>query len=231
MVGKSRKAKTAIDKAKQLDHKLLQEAVTVTLNEQITSLAAAGQPNHKNPIMTNKEREETIQLDCETISQEPIPIMFNKEITVVTACEQIHMHAIETSSLETKKEREESVQFDCNKIQLPAPSWKKEQVPNTECVHYFEMLVKENGIVIPKTATVDFKNRKMKATINSRELPLLDEQERSFTSILEVEAFLRKLHAGKICPGIIHNPEKHRKQETSLVRNGEIIEGVWRAKK
>lgn len=220
-----KKAEKDIDKAMQFNQ-LLQEAVTTTSNEEITSLAA-GLQNHKNPIETNKEIEENIELDCD-ISEEPIPITFNEE---VTAGDQTHMDAIETSTLETNKEIEECVQLDYTKIQLPAPSWKKEQVLNTECVHYYEVLVKQKSIAIQKTLTVDFINRKMKATVISRELSVLDEQEKSFTSILEVESVLSKLHAGKICPGIIHNPNKHRKQETSLVRNGEIIDGVWRAKK
>jgi hypothetical protein len=225
-VGNPRKADKDIDKAKQFDNQILQEAFTITSNEEITCLAS-GKQNHKNIIETIQEIEETIELDCD-LSQEPIPITFQKE---VTAGEQIHMHAIETSTLETNKELEECLQLDYTKIQLPAPSWKKEQVLNTECVHYYEVLVKKYSIAIQKTLTVDFKTRKMKATIITRELSVLDEQEMSFTSVLEVEAFLCKLHAGKICPGIVHNPEKHRKKQTSLVRNGEIIYGVWRAKK
>ncbi|KAK4027715.1 hypothetical protein OUZ56_016763 [Daphnia magna] len=137
--GNSVRKEKSIKQAKQT-HQITQESIPVTLNKG-KFVAAVGQ-NHMNPIELNNEREETLQLDFDTASLESIPITLKEDITAVGAGGKIY---IETLSLETNEEKEISVQLDCEKIQLPAPSWKREQVLNMECVHYFEVIVNETA--------------------------------------------------------------------------------------
>lgn len=47
----------------------------------------------------------------------------------------------------------------------------------------------------------------------------------------QVEELLRNLHKKRICPGIINDKEKHLNQTNGLIRNGKLVDGVWRANK
>ncbi|KAI9560669.1 hypothetical protein GHT06_011619 [Daphnia sinensis] len=131
-------------------------------------------------------------------------------------------------SIEVVSEKDEILQSDIDKVKLPAPSWQRAQLPNSACFKYFELVVNDNSVSIQKIATVDYKKRTIRKTIMSRDV---SENNIFFTSIMEVQEMLNKIHEAKICPGIIHNVDKHRKQENCFVSSGEFLDGVWRANK
>ncbi|KZS19949.1 Uncharacterized protein APZ42_013489, partial [Daphnia magna] len=139
---------------------------------------------------------------------------------------------LEHTTITTNEEQDEILQSDIDTIKLPESSWRGEQLPDdSACVNCFLVVVKKCSVAIQKIATVDFHNRTIQQTIISRELSELQENIRSFTTLLEVEEMLRKLHEAKICPGIINNPEKHRQDQNTFVSNGKLGDGVWRSNK
>ncbi|KAK4028546.1 hypothetical protein OUZ56_021551 [Daphnia magna] len=88
-----------------------------------------------------------------------------------------------------------------------------------------------NTVTIQKLASVDFTNRSFKQTIINRELTETAENKNSFNSLAQVEELLRNLHNRRICPGIKNDKEKHLNQSNGLIRNGKLVDGVWRADK
>lgn len=122
---------------------------------------------------------------------------------------------------------------EIDNIILPSPTWKRGCFSFKDgCINYFD--TQENGkiVAIQKVASVDFKNRIFTQTILNREFTFeIDDKNKKFTSLSDIEQLLCKLHKSKICPGITNNPDKQRDTKTCIVRNGELVDGVWRAKK
>lgn len=162
----------------------------------------------------------------ELVPQQTIPLQFEEYNAVIPIDESQPDLAIEEAN-----DKDAILQSDIDKVKLPAPSWQKAQIPNSACFKYFELIVNENSVSIQKTATVDYKKRTIRKRIMSRDISEVDGNYIYFTSTMEVEETLNKIHEAKICPGIIHNVANHRNKEKCFVRSGEFLDGVWRAHK
>ncbi|KAK4023954.1 hypothetical protein OUZ56_009347 [Daphnia magna] len=146
---------------------------------------------------------------------------------VVETLPVLHLEVNEAALVDTNVSFPQS---DIASIILPASTWKRGSLING-CVNYFDIQEKVNTVTIQKLASVDFTNRSFKQTIINRELTEIDENKNSFTSLSQVEELLRNLHKKRICPGIINDKEKHLNQTNGLIRNGKLVDGVWRANK
>lgn len=174
----------------------------------------------------NKAVANIFEKPVELVPQQTIPLQLEDYNAVIPIHESQPGLATEVGN-----DKDAILQSDIDKVKLPAPSWQRAQIPNSACFKYFELIVNENSVSIQKTATVDYKKRTIRKRIMSRDVSEVGGNYIYFASIMEVEETLNKVHEAKICPGIIHNVDKHRNKENSFVRSGAFLDGVWRAHK
>lgn len=156
--------------------------------------------------------------------QEMVQIEPNEEaVDVYPSFEAITRSAVE--------ENPTLIQQEIDSINLPSSSWRRGDVSFEGCINYFEIQEKEKSVAIQKIVSVDFKKPTFSHTILNREITDIEEKNGTFTSMAEVEYMLRKIHQARICPGIVNNPEKYPQQNSGLVRNGKLVDGIWRANK
>jgi hypothetical protein len=157
--------------------------------------------------------------------QEMIPKEPNEEAVDVDP-------SFEAITCRTVEENPPLIQQEIDSIILPSSSWRRGDFSVEGCINYFEIQEKEKSVAIQKIASVDFKKRTFSHTILNRDITEIEGKNGgTFTSVAEVEDMLRKLHEARICPGIVNNPEKYPQQNSGLVRNGKLVDGIWRAYK
>jgi hypothetical protein len=140
--------------------------------------------------------------------------------------------SFEAITCRTVEENPPLIQQEIDSIILPSSSWRRGDFSVEGCINYFEIQEKEKSVAIQKIASVDFKKRTFSHTILNRDITEIEGKNGgTFTSVAEVEDMLRKLHEARICPGIVNNPEKYPQQNSGLVRNGKLVDGIWRAYK
>ncbi|XP_045034516.1 uncharacterized protein LOC123475621 [Daphnia magna] len=156
----------------------------------------------------------------------------------VTVYEDINNEVIEVAAvcnvtgnmsvLEAVKENENSTfsPNDIRNIKLPSTTWRIGSLKDG-LLNFFNIEEKKQSVAIQKLLSVDFNRRFYTKTIINRELTDIEENTNTFTSLAQIEEVLLNLHNARICPGIVHDPLKYPTTE-NLVRNGQLLHGIWR---
>ena len=159
----------------------------------------------------------------------------------VTVYEDINNEVIEVAAvcnvtgnmsvLEDVKENENSTFSldDIRNIKLPSTTWRIGSLEDG-LLNFFNIEEKKQSVAIQKLLSVDFNRRSYTKTIINRELTDIEENTNTFTSLAQIEEVLLNLHNARICPGIVHDPLKYLTTE-NLVRNGQLLHGIWRSNK
>jgi hypothetical protein len=159
----------------------------------------------------------------------------------VTVYEDIDHEVIEVAAvcnvtgnmpvLEAVKENENSTfsPDDIRNIKLPSTTWRIGSLEDG-LLNFFNIEEKKQSVAIQKLLSVDFNRRSYTKTIINRELTDIEENTNTFTSLAQIEEVLLNLHNARICPGIVHDPLKYLTTE-NLVRNGQLLHGIWRSNK
>lgn len=166
----------------------------------------------------------------DTTSEDPVTVyedIDHEVIEVAAVCNVTGNMPV----LEAVKENENSTfsPDDIRNIKLPSTTWRIGSLEDG-LLNFFNIEEKKQSVAIQKLLSVDFNRRSYTKTIINRELTDIEENTNTFTSLAQIEEVLLNLHNARICPGIVHDPLKYLTTE-NLVRNGQLLHGIWRSNK
>ena len=194
------------------------------LPSQITRAVTKVKPNAvtKTTVRTTQAQD--------TTSEDPVTVyedIDHEVIEVAAVCNVTGNMPV----LEAVKENENSTfsPDDIRNIKLPSTTWRIGSLEDG-LLNFFNIEEKKQSVAIQKLLSVDFNRRSYTKTIIIRELTDIEENTNTFTSLAQIEEVLLNLHNARICPGIVHDPLKYLTTE-NLVRNGQLLHGIWRSNK